>query len=320
MRDLRSNFRGYPAPQVARALQDRTEEIITEFAEAAVEQTECGNVAISGGVMANVKANQRVYELSSVDSVWVQQAMSDSGLCIGAAYDVGSRERGWTTQRLESVSLGPEYGETKIENAVQRYRETASFDVRQVSKTDEIAKIAADHLADGDVVCVAKGRMEYGPRALGQRSILYQPTDSKAIDWLNKRLDRTEFMPFAPVTLSEAADECYQDYDPEACPAADHMTISLDCTETMKKRSPGVVHVDGTARPQIVDKDDDELYYTILKQYYETTGIPTLINTSFNMHGEPLVCTPKQALESWLRSKNEVLILEDRIIRQEVKE
>jgi len=158
--------------------------------------------------------------------------------------------------------------------------------------------------------------MEYGPRALGQRSILFQPTNPDAIDWLNKRLDRTEFMPFAPVTLREAAHECYQNYDPDRCPAADHMTISLDCTEQMERRSPGVVHVDGTARPQIIDQTDDELYYSILKHYQEETGIPTLINTSFNMHGEPLVCTPKQAVESWLKSNNEILVLEDRIIQQ----
>jgi carbamoyltransferase len=160
--------------------------------------------------------------------------------------------------------------------------------------------------------------MEYGPRALGQRSILFPPTDPDAIDWLNKRLDRTEFMPFAPVTLQEAAQECYEEYDPKQCPAAHHMTIALDCTDVMKERSPGVVHVDGTARPQIINENDDEVYYSILKAYYERSGIPSVINTSFNMHGEPIVCTPRQAVESWLRSNNELLVLEDRILTQEV--
>lgn len=319
VRDLRNRLEEYPAPQVARAFQDRTEEIISEFAEAAVSETGCGNVAVSGGVMANVKANQRIYELPSVNSIWVQQAMSDSGLSIGGAYHIGSRDHGWMGERLDSVALGQSYDDDTVTEALERYGQE-SFGKKRFPNLDDLAEKVAEHLASGDVVCLFRGRMEYGPRALGQRSILYQPTDPDAIDWLNKRLDRTEFMPFAPVTLKTAGDECYINYDAERCPAADHMTISLDCTEKMSERSPGVVHVDETARPQMIDENGDELYYKTLRSYYEKTDIPTLINTSFNMHGEPLVRTPEHALESWLRSNNEVLVLEDRLIRREGKQ
>ena len=315
--DLKDRFGSYSAPQVARALQDRSAEIVTTFIRNAVAETGCGNIALSGGVMANVKLNQHAYELDSVDSVWVQQAMSDSGLCLGSAFHVGCQKYGWLPERLDSMALGPAYDSSQVTRAINAYENDAEFDVTKEIDISGMAATAADHLADGDVVCVYNGRMEFGPRALGQRSILYQPTDPDAIDWLNKRLDRTEFMPFAPVTLREAADECYENYTPERCPAADHMTISLNCSDIMKARSPGVVHVDGTARPQIIDGDDSQLYYEILQHYYERTDIPTLVNTSFNMHGEPLVCTPKQALESWIRSENEVLLLEDRLLTQE---
>jgi carbamoyltransferase len=320
VRDLRDRFGQYTAPQVARALQTRTKEIIAELARNAVNETGCSNVAISGGVMANVKANQRIYQLPTVEKVWVQQAMSDSGLSIGNAYVLGARDFGWQPERLESVALGPSYGEQALTNAIRQGDTDAEFEVGSPTDVDSIATTVADHLVDNDVVCLFRGRMEYGPRALGQRSILYPPTDPDAIDWLNKRLDRTEFMPFAPVTLREAAKECYEGYDAQRCPAADHMTTSFDCTDTMKERSPGVVHVDGTARPQIIDESDDELYYSILQAYYERSGIPSLINTSFNMHGEPIVCTPKQAVESWRKSTNELLVLEDRILKQGVNQ
>jgi carbamoyltransferase len=116
-------------------------------------------------------------------------------------------------------------------------------------------------------------------------------------------------MPFAPVTLAEHASECYRNYDPDNCLAAKHMTISLDCTTEMEERSPGVVHVDGTSRPQIIDESTHPLYYSILEKYYNKTGIPSLINTSFNMHGEPMVCTPAQSVKSFLQSETDGLVM-----------
>jgi carbamoyltransferase len=140
--------------------------------------------------------------------------------------------------------------------------------------------------------------MEYGPRALGNRSILYSATDRSVNDWLNKRLQRTEFMPFAPVTLAEYAEKCYKNLKGAEYPAK-FMTITFDCTEYMNEVSPATVHVDGTARPQIIDEKSNPSYYKILKEYHKITGIPTLVNTSFNMHEEPIVCTPGDAIRSF---------------------
>ena len=141
--------------------------------------------------------------------------------------------------------------------------------------------------------------MEYGPRALGNRSILYQPTDPSVNDWLNKRLVRTEFMPFAPVTMVEYADQCYEGLNGARYPAH-FMTITFDCTPWMKKHCPAVVHVDGTARPQLIDRAANPGYYGVLEEYHKLTGLPCLINTSFNMHEEPIVCTPADAIRAFV--------------------
>lgn len=127
---------------------------------------------------------------------------------------------------------------------------------------------------------------------------MYQATDPSVNDWLNVRLKRTEFMPFAPVTLAEHAYECYVDIA-GAEYTAKFMTIATDCTPKMKKESPGVVHVDGTARPQLILEQDNPSYYKILKRYYELTGLSSVINTSFNMHEEPIVCTPYDAIRAF---------------------
>jgi carbamoyltransferase len=153
-------------------------------------------------------------------------------------------------------------------------------------------------LAEGHVVARFNGRMEYGPRALGNRSILYQPSDPTVNDWLNKKLKRTEFMPFAPATLMEADKDLYVRINPNRYPA-EFMTITFDCTEKMLKEAPATVHVDGTARPQLVTAGINESYYRIIKAYQRHSGLPTVINTSFNMHEEPIVCTPDDAIRAF---------------------
>ena len=139
----------------------------------------------------------------------------------------------------------------------------------------------ANCLQKGLVVSRFGGRMEFGPRALGNRSILYRP-DKPVNDWLNKALKRNEFMPFAPVTMYEYAHDCYLKLK-GAERSAEYMTITFECTEKMKRTSPAVVHVDGTARPQLIKHDQNPFYYDIVKYFYEKTGIPSIVNTSFNI-------------------------------------
>ena len=156
--------------------------------------------------------------------------------------------------------------------------------------------------------------MEFGPRALGNRSILYRPDDEDTINWLNKRLNRSKFMPFTPTILAEDADKCFVNLR-GAEYMAKYMTITFNCTEWMKKSCPGVVHIDGTARPQVLGREDNTEYYDIIWKFKELTGLPCVLNTSFNMHGEPIVCSPEDAITSFRKSKLDYLLLNDFLIK-----
>jgi carbamoyltransferase len=225
--------------------------------------------------------------------VYVFPAMGDEGLGLGAALYAAGKRNALMPFRLRDVYLGPEYSEHEIETALRR--EEVSFDRFTDS---ELADRVAALLCESKVIALYRGRMEFGPRALGHRTILFQTTDPTVNEWLNTRLQRTEFMPFAPVTLSEHAGECYKDISRQRY-TSQFMTITSDCTDWMKQASPAVVHLDGTARPQLITREAEPFYYQILERYHERTGIPSLVNTSFNMHEEPIVCTPQDAIRAF---------------------
>lgn len=281
---------------LATSIQFILEDVVTQYVDYWVRQSNSPDVALAGGVFSNVKLNQRIHGLETVKSIFIHPGMGDEGLATGAALwkcfqlckKAGTR---FEFQRINNVFWGPEFSETEMKDAITasgcRYEYHRNIE-------EKIARL----LADGKVVARFAGRMEYGPRALGNRSILYQPTDTTVNDWLNKRLKRTEFMPFAPVTLKEYAHQCYKNLNGAENPAR-FMTITFDCTDWMKKHCPAVVHVDGTARPQLVDSQLEPEYFKIVDEYRKITGLPSVINTSFNMHEEPIVCTPKDAIRAF---------------------
>ena len=290
---------------LAASVQLLLEEIGIEFIRYWLRETGIRSIAVAGGVFSNVKFNQRVHELVEVDEFFVHPAMDDSGLAVGGAFaalaDHLNADAAQLCQRLKNVYFGPSYSDEEIQQAIEKFDFQATY---EANITDVIAKL----LAEGRVVARFTDRMEYGPRALGHRSILYQTTDPSINDWLNAHLLRTEFMPFAPATLQDYADECFDGLE-GARDSARYMTITFNCTEKMRAQSPGVVHVDGTARPQILDPETAPDFYKIGFAYYKLTGIPSLINTSFNMHGEPIVCTPDDALRSFKEGKLDYLAI-----------
>ncbi|HAC16389.1 MAG TPA: hypothetical protein DCE78_10670 [Bacteroidetes bacterium] len=150
--------------------------------------------------------------------------------------------------------------------------------------------------------------MEFGPRALCNRSIIYHCKDQTVNDWLNHRMDRTEFMPFAPVSMDEVAKDCYIGWEPDHI-ASRYMTVTYDCTETMKKMAPAAVHIDGTARPQVVNAESNPFMYELLKAYHQATGEPALINTSFNRHEEPIVHHPLEGIDALSTNIVDVLVI-----------
>ena len=279
---------------IAAAAQKRLEDVMVRYVQEAVRRSGVGDVVLAGGTFANVVVNQKILQLPEVDSVYVHPAMTDQGISMGAGLAHLLRTGHAINKPLASIYLGPGPDETAISRALAASKLT-------FERPDDIAEAAAALLADKKVVVRYDGRLEYGPRALGNRSILYAADDPSVNDWLNHKLDRTEFMPFAPVTLAEHADSCYLGLDGGRF-AARYMTMTFAVTDAMKARSPGVVHLDGTARPQLIAREDNPGYYDILAAYHRLTGVPTLINTSFNMHGEPIVSSPDDAIRAFVRS------------------
>ena len=284
-----------PQRDVAAAVQKRFEDVFVPYIETAVAESGHPDVVVAGGVFGNVKLVQRIRGLPSVRRVFVHPAMNDHGIAVGAGFEYLARVHDIRPRRFETIFLGPDFSDEECARALDaaglRYREERDIDAR-----------VAALLADGHVVARFSGRMEYGPRALGNRSILYRSNDPSVNDWLNRMLQRREYMPFAPVTLWEHAEACYGDLSGcEEC--VRFMTISLPCTPFMQRVSPGAIHVDGTARPQVLCEEDNPGYYRVLRLYYEKTQIPSLINTSFNMHEEPIVCTPADACRALIAAR-----------------
>lgn len=302
---------GFEPKEIAAGIQDISERVVTEFIRNVMNGGEEVDITMAGGVFANVKINQRVAEIDGVDSVFIFPAMGDGGLSTGAALYAYYQDVKFGTDyneipRLNDVYFGPEYTDKEIQAELDKENLKYTY-YPNVEK--EIAKI----LSEGNVVARFNGRMEFGPRALGNRSILYQTTDPTVNDWLNEKLNRTEFMPFAPVTCVEDANDCYIDVGENEYPAR-FMTITFDCTETMGKQSPAVVHVDNTARPQLVSEENNQSYYRIIKEYKKLTGIPSIINTSFNMHEEPIVCSPHDAIRAFKLGHLECLAIGNFIV------
>jgi carbamoyltransferase len=299
---------------LAASIQKLSEDLCREYVGYWVDKTGSRRVAVAGGVFANVRINQELHKLDGVEDIFIHPGMSDEGLAVGAAmaaWAALAHEKGIAATPatpLKDVYLGYEFSEREIEAALRKAGHQYQYhsDIEQ-----EIAAL----LAAGHVVARFNGRLEYGPRALGNRSILYQPTDPTVNDWLNKNLVRTEFMPFAPSTMAEHAGQCFADLN-GAKNAARFMTVTFDCTEWMKKHCGGVVHKDGTARPQLVREEDNPSYYRILEAFYKLTGLPSVINTSFNMHEEPIVCTPADAIRAFEQGHLDYLALGNFLLKQ----
>jgi carbamoyltransferase len=231
--------------------------------------------------------------------------MGDGGCGTGAAL-LEFQGHPALSEPLRDVYLGPAYADDEILAALQRAQLT-------YDRCTPVEPAMARLLAAGKVVARFVGRMEYGPRALGNRSILYHAREPEVNQWLNQRLGRTEFMPFAPATLHEHRHRCYHAVD-GADFAAQFMTITFDCTDFMRRESPAAVHVDGTARPQLVTPASNPGFHRLLSEYHALTGLPSLINTSFNMHEEPIVCSPDDAVRAFLQGSLDYLAIGDYLV------
>ena len=267
---------------------------------------ETGKLAFAGGVALNVKLNQRIMALPDVKELFVQPASSDAGTAIGAASYVAN-ELGETIQPQKHAYLGPAYTTEECIEACKQHAEKPTWEI-----LDDPAKTGAQIMAAGNPLSWLQGRLEFGPRSLGNRSILGDPSYPGVADRINEQIKyRERWRPFCPSMLDTIAEDLLQSDHP-----APYMTFTFDMAEHWKPRVPEVVHEDGTARAQIVTEDTNPRYYALLKELESLRGHGVCLNTSLNRRGEPMVCSPEDALNMLYGSDLQFLIMENILIRK----
>jgi carbamoyltransferase len=300
---------------IARSAQAMYEEAFFHLLNALHRRYQIDQLAIAGGCGMNSVANGKVTQKTPFRRIYVQSAAGDAGGAIGAALTVWHQQGGARCQPMNHAYLGPRADHGEIESLLATRSsdiEAAGCSVRRVDDEGALCDETAAAIADGLVIGWFQGRMEWGPRALGNRSILGDPRRADMKDILNLKIKRREsFRPFAPSVLREAVPEWFElDGD------VPFMMQVYPIRSAQRARIPAVTHVDGTGRLQTVTQEDNPRYYALINAFRERTGVPLVLNTSFN-ENEPVVCRPEEALDCFLRTKMDVLVLEDVIIRRD---
>jgi carbamoyltransferase len=298
-----------PYIDYAAAVQALLEEVVPELVDYYLGDVlrETGKLAYAGGVALNVKLNQKLIGRPDVNELFVQPASGDAGTAVGAATFVAAAEN-QSIEAQQHVYLGPSYSNEACIAACEQHGQKPTW----VKLEDTVAK-AADLLAAGNPVAWFQGRMEFGPRALGNRSILGNPTESGVADRINAQIKyRERWRPFCPSISDRVAEQIMQTDHPSP-----YMTFTFNVAEAWKARIPEVVHEDGTARVQVVTADSNPRYYQLLDEMEVRTGNPVLLNTSLNRRGEPMVCSPVDALNMFFGSDLEYLVMEDVLVTKD---
>ena len=265
--------------------------------------------ALAGGVFSNVVLNQRIAESSMTKKVYVYPNMGDGGLAVGSIYNYVS-DLGILNSKL-GYEFTPYLG--NYASIVEPEHQLGDFKVTRFHSVRELCQHMVSQLLNGKILGLVQGRMEFGPRALMNRSIIATPSDPSVNQVLNQRLNRTEFMPFAPVVRIENLEKVFEIEKFEDLRGFNYMTTTCRVRQKFRSLIPAVVHVDGTARPQVVTKEDNPVAWELLKLFEDKTGIPCLVNTSFNVHEEPIVCTLKDAVYA-LKYNRVDLVFTDKIM------
>ena len=315
---------------IAASVQAVTEEAMLRMARHVHETTGMRHLCLAGGVALNCVANGRVLREGPFDEVWIQPAAGDAGGALGVALLIWHQllDNPRTHDQLDCQGgsyLGPEFSNDQV----REFLDSAGAVYRQFDDAEELCHHVAELIADEKVIGWMQGRMEFGPRALGGRSILGDARSTRMQSVMNLKIKfRESFRPFAPSVLQERVDEFFEmrpgeqspymllvaDVKPEKrLPLAesDQATRGLDKLKVQRSHVPAITHVDNSARVQTVDPQRHGRYYRLLKAFDEQTGSPVLINTSFNVRGEPIVCTPEEAWRCFMATNMDVLVIED---------
>ena len=293
---------------VARAGQKILEEVTSMWAKKLFEIVRLPHLTIAGGVGLNIDANRRILDESGFKKLFIQPAASDTGIALGCAlygyHIILNLPRFF---EMKNASLGRFYSMKGIESALAEFQSDLTYE-----RSASVSAFAAKHIANGKIVAWFQGGSEYGPRALGNRSILCEARKVEMKDIMNNRVKHREWWrPFAAAVLREDVNEFF-DFNGDS----PFMIMAAKARESKRNLIPSVVHVDGTTRLQTVTAEDNGRYYDLIKEYKRLTGIPVILNTSFNLAGEPIVETPRDALDSFLRTDIDYLIIEDFIVQK----
>ena len=284
---------------LAFSVQEACEQAMMALVRDAVAKTGCRNLCLAGGVALNSKANGKILASGLVDNLFVQPASSDDGVALGAALAPYLEADGRLPMTpMHDAYLGMEYEDSEVEKTLNTYK-------LRSTRLEDPAGTAAELLSNGKIIGWFQGRMEFGPRALGNRSILADPRDPEMNAKVNNAVKfRESWRPFAPSILAEAAPEYVES-------ATDSPFMILTAQVKPEKRSiiPSVTHVDGSTRPQTVKQDVNPLYWRLIHEFGNRTGVPVVMNTSFNLRGEPIVGTPTDAVRTFFSSGMDALVI-----------
>lgn len=298
-----ARLKGGPLEQrhydIAHSLQVVLEETALQLVEWLYEATHAENLCMAGGVALNCVMNARIRDRGPFKHIWVQPAAGDAGTALGAALWIDALERDSNERRycMDHAFLGPSYSDDEIE----QFLRWSKLPYRRLTN---IAEEVADILAQDKVIGWFQHRLEFGPRALGARSILASPISPTMQARLNEIKDREDFRPVAPVVLEEEASNWFANAH-----VSPFMLFIYDVLPDKADSIPAVRHVDGTARIQTINRQQHALYYDLIKAFQARTGVPVLVNTSFNTRGEPIVCTPRDAVECFWTSPLDALVI-----------
>jgi carbamoyltransferase len=304
---------------IAHSTQAMYEEAFFHLLNATYNKNKIENLTLAGGCAMNSVANGKIYRRSKYKNVYIQSAAGDAGGAIGCAYVVASKLRLLNkSSSMEHAYLGPHFENVFHEDLIKKNRlriEKSNCDIQFVDNENELCSLTAEEISNGNVIGWFQGRMEWGPRALGNRSILGDPRRSDMKDILNLKIKRREsFRPFAPSIMREFVSEWFEEDDD-----VPFMMQVFQIKENKRNSIPAVTHIDGSGRLQTVEQKTNKRYYMLIREFKKITGIPMLLNTSFN-ENEPVVCRPDEALETFLRTKMDLLVLGNWMIRRKPQE
>jgi carbamoyltransferase len=296
----------------AASLQARLEEVLFEMLRQLHARTKQKAVCLAGGVAFNCVANGKIFDETPFQQIYLQPASGDAGLAIGAAYFVHHQVLGQPRSFvMEDAYWGPSYTPEQVRSAVDASRLRSEGMEISEHPEETIAKEAAKEIAAGKILGWFQGRAEWGPRALGNRSIVADPRRADMKDILNARIKHREmFRPFAPSVLAESTGEYFEKSYPSP-----FMTQAYSVRTEKREAIPAPTHVDGTGRLQTVTREANPRYWRLIREFGNLTGVPVVLNTSFN-DNEPIVCRPEEAIECFLRTKMDVLVLGDTLVRK----